>query len=607
MIASLWRKELREHAWVLVVPAAQVGLEVADCGLDGRLPSADGWFVGAGSVAATLAMVGFAVGIRVANGEREAGTQRFLDALPVSRGAVFATKYGAAVAMVSLAHALMVAPLVPMWWLGGSSLAPDPRLDLVGIACLLGAAAAAVSVALGTALARVGSLAWPMAATAWMVVLAAQREAPVIAALSPSALATPRLLGVAWVPDTTTAAVQAALGAAALAVGAILYVREGRGRGWVVPTWAGRLGWGGAFVVLLAVVATLAEEEDEEEPDEVVRIGGGVSVVSDATATLETARYRFRYDPARAARVRELAAEADGIAAEVSRRIGLPLGEVIEVDTSGTMDNTEGTAFSGSIRMQMSDDAALTLAHETSHVLCGARAAASTGRGWSHATVFNEGLATWAARPPNAPTMVPPSVIALSQRGQLELTRLLDAAHLQREFDTGLTYDVGVLLVDALVAVAGEAAIPGVVGAFADLDEPTGAGDAGWYFAAFQAAGVDLPRVLAVVEAAVAAAVAADTEIAALPRPRAYLVKDGDRVGVKVDGADGHEVAVRFRPSPEAPIDRYRAGALDEAGVAWRSAAAIEDGQVCFQAGLRLAGGTTLYEPWGCVAVEAAE
>jgi hypothetical protein len=606
MNGALWRKELREHAWVLAVPAAAVLLELFARLLRGRASSAAQWFEGVWLDAVLTAMIGFALGIRVANGEREAGTLRFLDALPVSRGAVFATKYGAAVAMTGLARVLMVAPLLPVWWRSGSSLAIHPHLDLVAMACGTGVVTAAVAVAAGTALARLGSLAWPAAAAAWMVTLAAEREAPVIAALSPSALATPRLVGGAWVPDRTTAAVQAALGAASLVVGAALFVREGRGRAWVVPAWVGRLGWGGAFVALIIVVASVAEDR-EEEPDEVVRIGDGASVVSDATGTLETARYRFRYDPARAPRVRELAAEADGIAAEVSRRVGLPLGEVIEVDTSGTMDNTEGTAFSGSIRMQVGDGAAATLAHETAHVLCRARAAASTGRGWTHATVFNEGLATWAARSGDAPRVVPASIIALSQRGQLELIRLLDAEHLQREFDLGLKYDVGLLLVDALVAVAGEAAIPAVVGAFADLDEPTGAGDAGWYFAAFQAAGVDLPRVLAVVEAAVAAAVAADTQVAALPRPRAYLVKDGDRVGVKVDGVDGHEVAVRFRPSPEAPLDRYRAGQVDEAGVAWRSAAAIEDGQVCFQAGLRLEGGTTLYEPWGCVAVEAAE
>lgn len=596
MNRALWAKELRAYAWALWFPVALWVIEALGVWLLDLRIHADAWWATMGMLCDVSAGIGLVLGARVARDEADAGTLVFLDGLPVSRGAVFATKVVAATAMGALAHAAAVLTVVPVHLLHPHSLIPTLPAGLLAQAVGLGAVVVAVSVALGTVVGRLGALALPVVAVAWGLLQLAVGERAGWSALVVSSLGKPRLVAGAWVPDRATLVAQAAVGVAALGLGALLFVRAGRWPRVRVPTWAVRVGWAAAGVAVLAAVPS---------PDGGVARNRGDVQLRDL-GTLETAWFRFHYDPAQGERVRRLAGAADGIADEVSRRVGIARTEVIEVDTTGSMDNTHGTAFAGLVRLNLHGEEEETLAHETAHVLCDDRTKASAHGGWERASVFNEGLATWASRDSAEPSAVPPAVIALAQRGPFDPLQVFDAAALDRDHDVGLKYAVGVVFVEALVEVAGDGAIARLVDGFACAEAAAGAPTFGWYTAAFAEAGLDLGAVLAGMVARVEAAAAADAYVASLPRPEAVLVRGPGTVGVRVRDLDPRAVVVRFRPSPDAALSSFVTLQPDEAGVAWRGLDRVADGQVCFQAGVRIDGGAVLFEPWACLPVEAA-
>src|SRR5690606_20779395 len=70
-----------------------------------------------------------------------------------------------------------------------------------------------------------------------------------------------------------------------------------------------------------------------------------------------TEHYNFSYPAHEAEAAGALTQEADEIFERVHQALGVELGTSIDVDASGSMRNTHGTAFFGRIRMSLTSDA----------------------------------------------------------------------------------------------------------------------------------------------------------------------------------------------------------------------------------------------------------
>lgn len=207
--------------------------------------------------------------------------------------------------------------------------------------------------------------------------------------------------------------------------------------------------------------------------------------------------------PRRALVARALAERADEVFAEVHARLHVALGEPIDVDTSGSRLSTVGTAFLGRVRLVLDDEAVLTLAHETAHVVA---------------------------------------------------TRLAggERAHLFAK----------AALVEALVKRQGPLALKRVLESFADARLPKDLSGLLLWQAVFQLAGVDLGAVLDTLHRdAKADLERLGPQVLRLPRPRAVLVRAPatrpDHVGVRLrldgDVPQGFEPVVRLRAGDDSP------------------------------------------------------
>src|SRR5690606_27523413 len=102
----------------------------------------------------------------------------------------------------------------------------------------------------------------------------------------------------------------------------------------------------------------------------------------------------------------------------------------------------------------------------------------------------------------------------------------------------------------------GREAIPRLLAAFADPRLPTDMYGLTLWQAVFQTAGMDLGAVLDEFFRDVAAHAEANAErIAALPRPRVRLVRDGERIGAMAvldRRGPPQRVMLRFKPEPDS-------------------------------------------------------
>lgn len=624
MIGALVRKELRELLpWGVLMGALAISeiavllVEQIDMlPLGSTFPSLNNaetilyWFAA------------FAIGTGLVTRERDDGTLGFLDGLPVSRTRVFLVKCAVMLALVLVAPVVRVAAMLAFHAISRESLDAEWHPMLIVQAFGLQMLLIGNGLLVGAALGRLRSLTWFAAGVAAAVLLAVESRMPWTASLNPFSL-------LDWQPsdaglrvDRDAILIQSLVAGVAQLIAWRGFVGRARARGvqWTERPLAGAavtVATIGAFVAVFVIAVprlaryVAAEGAPGESPAYVF--------AESPPAQLATRHYRFSYPAHESETALAVAAEADVIFERVHALLGVPLGEPIDVDASGSAPNTHGTAFFGRIRMVLDGDADLVLAHETAHVVAQRAAGGATAVRWAAADVLSEGLASWVDAHYRPSTWTRDdrmlTLAALHSRRELRIEELAAPAVLAVERDEGLKYSAGDALIRAVVRLYGESALPRLLDAFADSRLPSNVGGLDLWQAAFQLAGLDLPAVVDEFYREVSAyAETHAAEIAALPRPRALLVTAGRAYAVFVlvdDGANGilpageglgadlPDFVLRVRPAPDSPLATFTSVDLPATRLYWLSPQQYATGRVCAQPGVKI-GSERLLEPWSC-------
>lgn len=557
-------------------------------------------------------LVAFAIGTGLATREHDDGTLGFLDGLPVSRTRAFCVKAAVMSALVLAGPLLELAAMTVFHLLSRGSLDADLHGGLLLQAFALQALLLVNGLMLGAAFGRLRSLTWLAAGLAATALLLLTMRVPRAAALNPLALLDWGWTSTSIAIDAETVRVQIAATAVAALVAWHGFVRAGKVRrplavsgpvaGAVVAV---------ATVGVLATLAVLLLSGGDTPTSTTAGEGQGYRFAESPPAQTETRHYRISYPAHESEAALALAAEADEIFERVHELLGLPLGDKIDVDASGSAPNTHGTAFLGRLRMRLDGEVGAVLAHETAHVAAQRMAGAERDWLWQAAAVLSEGLASWVetrfrerAERTDERMLV---LAAMHARRELVIDELADPAMLQRVRDETIKYAAGEALIAALVRLYGTEALPRLLQAFDDPRLPSDLYGLPLWQSTFQLAGFDLAAVVDEFFRSVTEYSEQHAErVAALPRPRVVLVRAASSVGAMIvldapsseAGVDGF--VLRFRPRPDSPLSDYRQYPAFENVPVWPRARNMASSRICVQPGVEI-GAEVLYEPWTCL------
>jgi hypothetical protein len=414
---------------------------------------------------------------------------------------------------------------------------------------------------------------------------------------------------------------QLALSMLSGAVGWLAFMRAGRGASALDLRSRPVIGAVVTAVTLVALGSTLKLAMEDLVPSEEkleAALASEPRFAAGPPAQTVTRHYRFSYPAANAEAALELGAQADAIFERAHQLLGVPHTGSIDVDGSGSLENTDGTAYFGRVRISLvADDAPELLAHETTHVITRRLAGDERAWLWKKAAVLDEGLATWVERQfqPSSDERKAGRLMlaALHTRAELITDELVEPAYLALVRDDNLKYPAGEAIIAAIVRLHGVEALPRLVRAFATPSLPPDLQGAELWQATFQLAGIDLGKVFDELFREVAKdAAARHEELAALPRLRLRLVRDeegaiGAQVLVDPEGASAPRLMIRFKPEREASLEEYESYDAKPDELTWREPNQIRSGQVCAQAGLWIPPDQILYEPWACLPTADAE
>jgi len=564
-------------------------------------------------------LIAFAIGTGLAIREHDDRTLAFLDGLPVSRSRVFLVKCAVMAALVMVGPLLEIVAMTTLHLLSRASLDRELHVALLLQAFALQTLFLWGGLMLGAAFGRLRSLTWAAAGlTATALFLFAERV-PRSALLDPLTLLDWQWTTAAIVVDGETVRTQVVVLAVALLVAWHGFVRAGKGR--VALNLSGPIAGAlvavatiGALVTALVVVMRPfdAPPPSTGEGDD----DGSYEFEPSPPAQTVTRHYRISYPAHQAEAALALAGEADAVFERVHALLGLPPGDMIDVDASGSAPNTHGMAFLGRLRMELDSEVLAVLAHETAHVATQRAAGEARAWLWLAAATLNEGLASWVetrfrarVERTDERTLL---LAAMHSRRELIVEELADPAVLERVRDVTVEYAAGEAVIAALVRLHGEGAVARLLQAFADPRLPSDLRGYALWQSTFQLAGFDLGAVIDEFYRGLEdyAAQHAD-RIAALPRPRVVLVRFGRTVGAMIvtDSPQGqseeHSFVIRFRPAPDSPLTDYQRFDAAPSVPVWPSGRSVRGGRLCVQPGVEI-GAEVLYEPWTCLPTSEA-
>jgi hypothetical protein len=616
---GLWRKEFRELRPFLVLGVFLLLLDLLEwsMGQFDMQPLARDFAGNNESLAILMLLMAFAVGSGLLVREMDDRTLGFLDGLPVTRLRIFFAK--TAVALI----ALLVYPAGNLLIQAAQHVVSRQSLDHALHAGLLWQSAAllclvtGVGLALGLLLGFLRSLCWLALGLCVMALTSITHVFPELSIFNPVKLLDMRLVGLQWRVPNANLVTQLILLAVCGGLAGSIFLKATSGGGRSLQLRLSRPFVSAVVAIAtigigLGAVALLASDEKPEQP-----VIAGAPLVQFAESPIVSARserYSFTYQSQQAAQAQALLREADATYSKVAAILGAEDGVRIDVDLTGSMQNTEGTAFHDRIRMHMGGQPLETLAHETAHVLARRLAGGELERELRKMEVLNEGLASWIQHTVTGGSGTTEKsrfqAAVVSRRHLVTPELLTDVAGFAQHADITLQYPLGAALIDVMVTRYGRDAPGKLLRKLGDKDFPRDLGGMELWSAAFQAAGFDLSlvfddysRQLQSWEAEFAA------QIAALPRPRGSLLQRDDQIGVDLrwDGQlpAGWEAIVRYRPEEDSTLDQYRLIRLDTDGVAWVPEAAAINEQLCFQPGVR-ADDVVFFENWTCLPIDSA-
>ena len=617
MNAALFRKEFRDLLpWGVLSLAfglnnvVQLLLEQVD-----STPLGQTFFLLNGENVVLYWLIAFAIGTGLAVREHDDHTLAFLDGLPVSRSRVFLIK------CTVMTLLIFAGPLLELVGVGVLHLMSRGSLDrnLHGGLLLQAGALQALfllnGLMLGAAFGRLRSLAWAAAGLAVTAILLFIDRVPRAALLNPLTLLDWQWTNAVIVVDGETVRTQLAVTAVAALLAWHGFVRAGKGRlslnlsGPIVGAVVAVATIGTLATALVLIVRPFDASVSTPAPGDETSFEFEPS----PPAQTVTQHYRISYAAHEADAALALAAGADAVFERVHELLGVPPGDVIDVDASGSAPNTHGMAFHGRLTMELTTDPEVlaVLAHETAHVVAHRVAGDERDWLWQAAGTLNEGLASWvetrfrarAEREDERMLLL----AAMHSRRELLIDELVDPIVIQQVRDVSVEYAAGEALIAALVRLHGDGAVARLLQAFADPRLPSDLRGYELWQSTFQLAGFDLGAVVDEFYRGIEVYAAANAErIAALPRPRVVLVRVGRSVGAMlvVDSpqrnSSEHELVIRFRPAPDSPLSDYQQSDAIPNDPVWPRGRTMRGGRICVQPGVKI-GAEVLYEPWTCL------
>jgi hypothetical protein len=570
-------------------------------------------------------LIALAIGTGLGVREAEDGTLAFLDGLPVGRTRVFWVKCAVTCALLAIGPLISLGSIAVLHALSHGSLDAALRSDIVlgrfGLQLLV----IANGVLLGTAFGWLRSLTWLLLGVLTTGMSIVIERVPRAAILSPFGLLDAPLSSAAFRVDLEGLLAQLALTGLAGAIGWVAFLRAGKSSS--ALDLRSRPVVSALVTVLTVIVAgvtiSLTASNASEDSEDVELSGMELEheeprFTEAPPAQTATKHYRFSYPAQNADAALELSARADAVYERAHALLAIPASGSIDVDGSGSLENTDGTAYLGRVRISLVSSAPeVVLAHETSHVIARRLAGEDRAWLWRKASVLDEGLATWVERhfqegeiDRSAGRLV---LAALHSRGELIFEELVDPSRLATVRDDNLKYPAGEAVIAAIIRLHGAEALPRLIRAFGTPTLPMDLDGLELWQATFQLAGIDLGKVIDELFREVARdAEQRRDEIAALPRIRVRIVKSatgafGIQAIVEPEGAKVPGLQLRFKPEPEATLDEYETWPAIEGEPVWRDDSDIMNAQLCVQAGLSVPPDQLLYEPWVCLATADAE
>ena len=616
MNAALFRKELRE-----LLPWGVLGLALGVSNVVDMLraqidlaPLGQTFFLLNRENLILYWVIAFAIGTGLAIREQDDRTLAFLDGLPVSRSRVFVVKCAVMAVLVLLGPLVELVAIASFHLLSRGSLDRELHVALLLQALALQALVLFNALMLGAAFGRLRSLTWAAVGLAATALLLFIDRVPSAAPLNPLTLFDWQWTTAAILVDGETVRTQLAVTLVAAIVAWRGFLRAGKGR--PVLSLSGPIAGAAvvaatvAIAVVAIVVTVFVMRPTFETPATAEEGGAGFRFEESPPAQAVTRHYRISYPSHEADAALELAANADEVFERVHALLGLPLGDPIDVDASGSATNTHGTAFLGRLRMVLDSEVLAVLAHETAHVAAQRAAGAERGWLWQAADVLSEGLASWVEtrfRERQERTDERMFLLAaMHSRRELVMEELADPQLFRSLRDEAIKYAAGEAVIAALVRLYGDEALPRMLQAFADPRLPRDLYGLPLWQSTFQLAGFDLAAVVDEFYRGVEDYRQRHADrIAALPRPRVALVRQGRAIGARLivdspQAAAEYSFVMRFRPAPDSSFAEYRQRPAVPYVPVWPGSRNLSAGRVCVQPGVDV-GAEILFEPWVCL------
>jgi ABC-type transport system involved in multi-copper enzyme maturation permease subunit len=565
-------------------------------------------------------VIAFAVGTGLLMREIDDGTLTFLDGLPVTRARIFAAKLIAACTVLVVYPLGYMGLLMMLHLMGRASLDHELHPALIATQSALAILLTCGGLTCGLLLGFLRSLSWMTLALLAIAIKVLSTRWPRFAVLNPAEALTIHPVGIHVHPSLESVAVQSA---AVLMFGLPaywLFNASGAGRrrqfqlqlsrpliSALVTVATGAALFGAVFVYTKSSVERQARQSSKRDVD-------SAQFTPTAAGHAQTLHYTFSYPAQQSEPVQVLLLHGDEVFGNVAKQLGIDGGPAIDVDLSGSEDNSEGTAFFDRIRMVATGPEPLAvLAHETTHVFADRLAGGDRERELGKMAAFNEGLAHWVEAKLSSGSGISDvdklQAAIVSRRHMVSARQLTDMTALAREVDLNLEYPLGAALIDVLVKRNGPDAPKKILLTIGRVDFPRDLKGVELWQAAFQMSGIDLAVVFDDYTRRVKGWEGENSAlIDELPRPRGSLVRKTESVGVSLRAdtplPEDSSWVVRFRPRDDSPLREY-ATVYPYSSIAWRSLKTIANEKVCFQAGLR-SHGIVIYESWTCLSLDSA-
>jgi ABC-type transport system involved in multi-copper enzyme maturation permease subunit len=500
--------------------------------------------------------------------EFDEGTIEFIDALPVSRGALFATKALVLAGIFLSLILLSLAWMVLVRHASATSIDPSLHLSVLLPSSLLDALMILMGIGLGLLLSFFRQFSWIIAGLFFVAVAWAEEFVPLLGLLSIDAPYEEIIDGQRRVLPMAPLLAQLALGAVSL-LGAYYCFQTQHGKALSpfdrVPGWM-RFWLAIAGVTVLVLIGYQVSDSPIEGDNLELDIP---TFPNRTTSTAATRFFSFEYPTNLSDRATALILRADEVHHRVFEWLPAP-GEPIPVDLTRSAPGTAGSAAARMIRLDISrtEDVAeleAILGHETVHVLIDRMTQERISVDGSNGRFFHEGLASYLEyrlfRTPEELSGLRATAAIMRGRDEVRLPEISGSA-LATRLDGGLVYPIGEIYMHALVQRYGEQAparVLDAIGRSSLTKELTG--EELWRDG-FQAAGLDYGMAeeafyLALDDALLHHAALVDS----LPRLRAATRdEDLDRLSITPQSDFEHPwtVVARTRRDPEEAHHRYQ-------------------------------------------------